>query len=73
MAVVGEIGVWGDVGVEGLAVVDVGGPVLFVAPGTEVIATVAPVFFFRRITPVGRSGKSESIKFVLSCITAKQM
>lgn len=70
MAVVGEIGTWGDVGVGGLAVVGVGGPVLLTAPGTDVIATVAPVFFFLRMTPVGRSGKRESMKFVLSCITA---
>lgn len=69
MAVVGEIGTWGDVGVGGLAVVGVGGPVLLTAPGTDVIATVAPVFFFLRMTPVGRSGKRESMKFVLSCIT----
>lgn len=46
MVVVGEIGIWGDVGVGGLVVVGVGGLVLLIVLGIDVIAIVVFVFFF---------------------------
>lgn len=46
MVVVGEIGIWGDVGVRGLVVVGVGGLVLLIVLGIDVIAIVVFVFFF---------------------------
>lgn len=46
MVVVGEIGIWGDVGVGGLVVVGVGGLVLLIVLGIDVIVIVVFVFFF---------------------------
>lgn len=46
MVVVGEIGIWGDVGVGGLVVVGVRGLVLLIVLGIDVIAIVVFVFFF---------------------------
>lgn len=68
MVVVGEIGIWGDVGVGGLVVVGVGGLVLLIVLGIDVIAIVVFVFFFLRMILVGRFGKRELMKFVFSCI-----